>query len=347
MARGCDAWRVTVSIQFATIFRSCFSTKRLLMNSILDQLSEGSSVVVIRIRSLGDSVLTTPAVHLLKQARPDLRIAVVSDPKFAEVWKGNPDVDAVLQPTIRDVRGFRPDLCLNLHGGQRSARLTLLSGARFRAGFAHFGYRGVYNVRIPTAQQVLSVDRKVHTAEHAASAMFHLGVPMAEIPRARLYGGGSQPEITVPGPYAVIHPIASQPEKTWPAPFFNRLAQHLRREMGLQPIFIAGPGEDVSQFQMWPVVARASLEQVKALLSNAALFIGNDSGPAHMAAAFGLPVVVIFGPSDPIVWAPWRTESRVLIADGPIESVTEEMVFASAERLVMHSCGLRSHGLQS
>jgi ADP-heptose:LPS heptosyltransferase len=300
-------------------------------------LEPGARVAVLRIRSLGDSVLTTPAVHLLKQARPDLKIAVVSDARFAPVWEGNPDIDAVLPPRVRALRAFRPKLCLNLHGGTTSARLTLFSGAKFRAGFAHFRYPQVYNVCIPTAQEVLGVDRVVHTAEHAASAVFHLGVAQAPVPRAHLFGKGSEPSISVPGPYAVIHAMASEPAKTWPAPFFVSVAQYIKRELGLQPVFIAGPGEDVSHFQMWPVVAGASLDHVKSLLSRSALFMGNDSGPAHMAAAFGLPVVVIFGPSDPLVWAPWQTDSQVLVAEGPIGNVTEKMVMRALDRMRVHA----------
>ncbi len=303
----------------------------------IGQLPRGARVAVIRIRSLGDSVLTTPAISLLKHARPDLRIAVVSEPRFAAVWEGNPDVDLILPPQIRVLRAFQPDLCLNLHGGPRSARLTMFSGARLRAGFAHFPYRGIYNIRIPTAQEILGVNRKVHTAEHAASAIFHLGVRRKPVPRARLFDFRAGSPISLPGPYAILHPIASLPEKTWPAAFFIGVAQYIKRELDLQPVFLAGPGEDVSPFQMWPALAGASLEDVKALLSRGALFVGNDSGPAHMAAAFGLPVTVIFGPSDPMVWAPWQTESQVLVADGPIESVTPEMVLRALDRLGVHA----------
>ncbi len=62
--------------------------------------------------------------------------------------------------------------------------MTAASGAAFRAGFGHFRHQFAYNLRIPRAQQILSVERKVHTAEHLASAMFWLGVPLTEIPRA-------------------------------------------------------------------------------------------------------------------------------------------------------------------
>lgn len=307
------------------------------MNSWIEQLSLGAGVAIIRLRSLGDSVLTTPAVHLLKQARPDLRVAIVSERRFAEVWDGNPDVDAVLEPCVGAIRGFAPELCINLHGGPRSARLTLFSGARWRAGFAHFGYRRVYNVLIPRAQEVLGIDRTVHTAEHAASAMFYLGVPCGEVPRARLYTDRERPRVAGAGPYAVLHPMASEASKTWPAQSFLAIARHLKREMEIQPVFLAGPGEDATPFQAWPVLAGASLAEAKALLQGAALFIGNDSGPAHVAAAFGVPVVVIFGASDSVVWAPWKTEAQVLAADGAITHVSEQMVMRAVDQLGVHA----------
>jgi heptosyltransferase-3 len=72
---------------------------------------------------------------------------------------------------------------------------------------------------------------------------------------------------------------------------------------------------------------------LKSLMSGAALFIGNDSGPAHVAAAFGIPVVVLFGPSDPVTWAPWRTQSRVLTSHGGISQIALEEVMAAAEAL--------------
>jgi heptosyltransferase-3 len=303
---------------------------------VLAQLPERSGVAVVRLRSLGDSVLSTPAIHLLKRARPDLRIAVVSEPRFHEVYEDNPDIDAVLKPGVRTLRAFAPGLCLNLHGGSTSAKLTLLSGARFRAGFDHFRFSDVYNVRIPRAQETLGVDRTVHTAEHAASAIFHLGVPVQEVPRARLFARGD-PSVAAPGPYAVFHPSASHPDKTWPAPFFISVAQYVNRELGLQPVFIAGPGEDISKFQMWPVLAGASLNRVKALLKSSVLFVGNDSGPAHMAAAFGLPLVVLFGPSDEAVWGPWKTERVVLKSSGPIHEIPVEQVMRALDRLRVHA----------
>lgn len=80
-------------------------------------------------------------------------------------------------------------------------------------------------------------------------------------------------------------------------------------------------------------MAGQSLEETKSLLSGASLFLGNDSGPAHMAAAFGLPTVVLFGPSDDVVWAPWRTAAEVLARKEGIDGIETAAVLAAIDRL--------------
>ena len=295
------------------------------MSTVLQRLTPGARVAVIRLRSLGDSVLTTPALALLKQARPDLRIALVVEDAFAPLFTGNPDLESVLAPSVSEISRWRPHLTLNLHGGSTSVRLTLASRASLRAGFGHFRFRPLYNIAIPRAQEILKVDRKVHTAEHLASAMFFLGVPERDIPRARLFAKPA----TRPRPYAVLHPMASAPDKIWPQSHFLEIADHIDRTLRLEPVFIAGPGESLDAFRRYSCVEGASLEEVKSLLAGARLFVGNDSGPAHIAAAFGLPVVVLFGSSDPDIWRPWQTEGVALTAPGGIRAIgTKEVTHA-------------------
>lgn len=303
------------------------------MASFFERLAPGSHVAVIRLRSLGDCVLTTPALDIMKRARPDLRVAVVVEDRFRAVFEGNPDIENLLAPDWRELRRWRPQLCLNLHGGSTSARLTVLSGARWRAGFGHYRWPMSYNVRIPRAQEILGEERKVHTAEHLASAMFFLGAPRVEIPRAKLFA----PELHAAKAYAVIHPAAAEPAKTWPAEGFRSAARFLQQSFDLEPVFIAGPGEDLSAFGEYRTLAGAPLGEVKSLMKGASLFLGNDSGPAHIAAAFGVPTVVIFGPSDPDNWHPWRTPSEVIRAASGIESVTTRQVEDALERLRVHA----------
>ncbi|MEO7146083.1 MAG: glycosyltransferase family 9 protein, partial [Bryobacteraceae bacterium] len=86
-------------------------------------------------------------------------------------------------------------------------------------------------------------------------------------------------------------------------------------------------------FAQWRVLNNAPLARVKQLLAGASLFVGNDSGPAHMAAAFGVPVAALFGSSDAVTWAPWKTESAVLTAPGGIQNISVEQALEAVERL--------------
>ena len=287
------------------------------MTNVLDRLPSGARVAIIRLRSLGDCVLTTPSLSLLKRARPDLQIAVVVEDRFRAIFAGNPDVDQILAPNASSISRFRPHLALNMHGGATSVRLMLAAASGLRAGFGHFRFQPMYNVRIPRAQEILSVDRKVHTAEHLASAMFFLGVPPTEIPRARLFAAPHSRT----RPYAVLHPFASEAGKTWQPENFLAVAEHLERRLGIEPLFVAGSGEDLAGFSEYTCFQGAPLEEVKSLLAGAAIFIGNDSGPAHIAAAFGRPVVVLWGSSDLDNWRPWRTENTVLTSPNGVHSI--------------------------
>jgi len=302
------------------------------VGSVLECLPQGSRVAILRLRSLGDCVLTTPAIQILSRFRPDLRLAVMVEDRFRGIFEDNPAIQEILSPALSALRGWRPRLTLNLHGGTRSAWMTVLSGAKYRAGFAHFRHRFAYNVLIPRAQDTLHVDRTVHTAEHLASALFYLGVSIGEIPRASLFTDRRK----AGGTYAVLHPFGATPEKTWPATRFLEVAESLDRS-GLSPVFIGGPGDDLTSFRQFRCLSAAPLGEIKQLLSGASLFLGNDSGPAHMAAAFGVPVVVIFGSSDPAIWAPWRTASEVIASPEGIDRVETSVVWSAVHRLRVHA----------
>jgi heptosyltransferase-3 len=297
--------------------------------TILEQLPEQSRVAVIRLRSLGDCVLTTPGLRLLKTARPDLAIGVAVEERFQSVFEGDSAVSALLAPTWRAVRGWRPSLCVNLHGGTRSQWITALSGAKWRAGFAHHSTTFAYNFKIRRAQKIMGVNRTVHTAEHLASAFFALGVPLQPVPRAEL----SAPDSPIQGRYAVLHPFASGPDKQWPAERFCEIARYLKL-WNITPNFLSGPSDDPAPFGPHRVV-RGTLTEAKAVLSKATVFIGNDSGPAHVAAAFGVRSVVLFSSSSPAIWGPWRTESEIVVAPDGLAKVTVSRVIAALERLRM------------
>lgn len=256
---------------------------------------------------------------MLKAVRPDIHLSVVLDDAFAPLLDEDPDVDCLIRAsrgnraaTIGKIRRQRPHLCLNLHGGTSSAWMTALSGAKYRAGFAHYALSPLYNVKIPRAQEVLGLapDAPVHTAQHLASAMFHLGVPVGEIPAAQL----SAEPLVRDHPYAVLHVTAAYETKQWSSDHFYAVAEHLETQHQLQPLIIAGPGQDqlLDEFPELKTLPAQSIPQLMSLMAGASLFVGNDSGPAHIAAAFGKPCVVIFGSSNSKTWGPWGTRSEVI-----------------------------------
>jgi ADP-heptose:LPS heptosyltransferase len=281
--------------------------------NVLGQLSHGATIAVIRLRSLGDTVLITPALRILRRARPDAWIVVLLDRPLIPLLEGSPDVDQLVAvdshgrwDLINYVRRLEPELCLNLHGGSTSAWITALSGTRFRAGYAHFTKRLVYNVRIPRAQQILGrpADAPVHTAEHHASAIFHLGAEKGEIPPARLH---AEPLPEAREPYAVLHVAAAYETKRWSEEHFLSIARYVRYRHKLTPLILAGPGQDhlLDAFRNFERLPELSISAMKTVIHSASLFVGNDSGPAHIAAAFGIPSVVVFGSSNSAVWGPW------------------------------------------
>ena len=303
--------------------------------SLLPDLPSGARILVIRLRSIGDVVLLTPALHLLKEWRPDLRVSVVVESRFGELLAGNPDVEEALPPgegsgwskvasrfrAVRELRHRKSGLCLNLHGGPTSMLLARASGARWRVGFAHYRVRGVYHVLVPDARTILS-QPTIHTAEHQAAAFFYLGLPRKQIPRARLFVSAQREAwwrekratlgISPAQPYAMIHPTALYKTKEWASGKFAQLGRYLEQEAQLAAVYSSGPGENaaldaVAQAAGAPLrrLEGASLGQFAAALAGARLFIGNDSGPAHMAAALARPAVVIFGSSSSAIWGPW------------------------------------------
>ena len=208
--------------------------------TVLEQLPKGSRVAIIRLRSLGDCVLTTPALACSKRSRPDLDIAVVGrralPASIREQSLYQPDPSAQLARSAQ----IQPELCINLHGGPRSQWMTALSGARWRAGFAHHSTTLAYNLKIPRAQRILGVNRTVHTAEHLASSLFALGRPAAGCSTSVLAR-----EIARPG-HATrccihLHP----PRKSVDAKRFCEVARYLKL-WNIHPVFLAAPQDDIT-----------------------------------------------------------------------------------------------------
>lgn len=304
-------------------------------SDLLPSLPTGSKLLIIRLRSLGDIVLLTPSLRILKEWRPDLLLSVLIEERFSAALAGNPCVDELIAlrrrkgaakiaeqiRLIRQLRARRYALCVNLHGGPTSARIARLSGARWKAGFFHFRGQRNYDFSIPNPTGIYH-RQVVHTAEHQAAPFFWLGAPRRAVPPSEVFvtaKGRAEFEKWLDNTglrgreYAVLHPTALFPTKQWPPDRFARLGDYLEQHHGLPVIYSAGPGESacldaVGKSAGAPVrrMENMGLETLIAALAGSRLFVGNDSGPAHLAAALRRPLVVIFGSSNAGIWKPWH-----------------------------------------
>jgi ADP-heptose:LPS heptosyltransferase len=305
---------------------------------VLHGLPIGARVLFLRLRSLGDVVLLTPALAALRRSRSDLRVTVAVEPPFAPVLEGNPAVDDVLLAkgfgeTVAEIRRRRFSIVYNQHGGPRSVFYTALSGAPWKVGWESAQYSFLYNVRVPGLKTFYG-RRRVHTVEHRLTQLYWTGLERGPIPPTKVF---PQPDAAasasrklaqagVPAgrPYAVLHTGGTSSTKRWPPENFAEIAGWLQRAHRVIPVVRFGPGEEsierawrerFAQNAVFLGPQDMDLRELIALISNARLFVGNDSGPAHIAAAAGRPTVVIFGSSDSTTWGPWQTAHRVVQND--------------------------------
>ena len=301
------------------------------------------SVLVVRLRSIGDAVLTTPSLYALKRFLPHARVDILLEDWVAPVLEGFEYVDNIITLkrgsttaralVARHIRSARYDVAYNLHGGTTATLLTRASGARHRVGYSSYQYGSLQNHLAPSSSLLWGRD-KTHSVEQQLALLGWTGVPVTDRPATRLAvtdqaAASISARLSAAGldetrtPLAVIHPAAAFDTKQWATERFARVAESLASR-GLAIVAITASTEahvadKLKQHTTAPVVTFTdlSLTEVTALLSQARLFVGNDSGIAHMAAAVGAPSVVIFGSSNTAHWRPW--------AKAHAEIVVEEM----------------------
>jgi heptosyltransferase-3 len=303
--------------------------------TLLPSLPPGAEILIIRLRSLGDLVLETPAIAALHSWRPDLRISILVEPRFAAVLEGNCAIaelissDSSVIKTARDLRKRHFPIVFNQHGGPRSAILTGFSGAEWRVGWAGYQYSFMYNGHVPDTKALFGTD-VVHTIEHRLSQFYWTGLPRGPIPNARVF---PQPDAAksaahkltekgiAPGaPYAVLQPGARLVEMRWPVARFAEIARWLRDKHSIASVVNLGERDAEISAEVHRDMRNCALileppldiRELIALMAGSRIFIGNDSGPVHLAAALQRPSVVIFSVTDPVQWRPWQAPHRIV-----------------------------------
>lgn len=306
---------------------------------------EPKTILIIKLKHIGDVLLATPAIHALKAAWPAARIHALVPRGTEAMLTENPDLVGVIPfvkpagPWTRRWRGelrlvwalraLRPDLVVEMGKGDREAILGLLSGARWRVGF-DAGRRGLLGRNRLLTHRAVRTGRE-HIVEGDLKLVEALGVA-PEDRRLRLRvrpedAAAAQDMLAAAGvgagdPVVTVHPTSRWLFKCWRDEGVAAVMDHLGAR-GFRVVLTSGSerrelrkARRILGLARRPAVdlaGRLTLKQLAAVLGRACLFLGVDSAPMHMAAAMGTPVVALFGPSGEHNWRPWG-DGHVVVA---------------------------------
>jgi lipopolysaccharide heptosyltransferase III len=306
------------------------------------QLDPVRRVLVIRHRAAGDLLLTTPALRALRAGLPGRRIEVLVARGLGELLEGNPDVDSVIEFDRRALgsqlglyarlaRGGY-DLVLDLVSNPRSAWMTALTRAPIRAGYAIPGREWAYTLAVPrdpmgpagpvlryAPEAALDVVRALGLTPRGVELTFRVSRWAEEAAEGSMRQAGVSPA----NPTILCLPAGSWSSKTWLPERFARVMDELGDEMPGDVVWMWGPGERDLAERCRDLMRRRSIvappmgwQEMGGWMKRAALWVGNDSGPKHVAVALGLPTVTVFGPTHPATWHPPDGPHRVVLAEG-------------------------------
>jgi len=312
----------------------------------------------MRLRLIGDVVFTTPAIGALRRKFPQSRITYLVEAPAEPVVRHHPDLDEIIvveRPRglarlrydlalARRLRAQHFDLVIDFHGGPRSGLLTWATGATQRIGYDLPGRGWSYTTRVPWTRSLVP---PTHSVLNQWALLEPLGIDAPDRARDavtmpvdqdaakkvadRLHAAG----VSGSAPIIVLHVSAGNPFRRWPAESFAAAAASLAVAAPSRRIVItSGPSESAAAEAVATQARRIAgaaadaivrtgefdLSELRALVDRAALYIGGDSGPLHIAATTGTPVVALFGPTLPERSMPWRDPAigAIAIDAGPL-----------------------------
>jgi lipopolysaccharide heptosyltransferase I len=298
-------------------------------------MPEYPRILIIKPSSLGDIVHALPTVAALRAKYPQAHIAWLVKRQWEGIVERAEGVDRVwpvdggLRGWLSQVSALRAaafDLVVDLQGLFRSAAMARLTGCSTRVGFAN-GREGsplFYTIRVPVATpEMHAVDRYLlaaaalgATVQPVPAARFRIRSEDNEAVRRLLHAHGLAPGDR----WVAMNVSARWPTKRWPRERFAAVADKLQDEGAGRVVLIGGPDERTDAESLKALMRTAPVDLtgrtapglLPALLDGAALLITNDSGPMHVAAAVGTPVVAMFGPTSPVRTGPYGTGHAVL-----------------------------------
>ena len=303
------------------------------------------SILIVRLGAMGDIIHALPGASSLKHSFPDARVTWVVEPRWIPLLEGNGFVDRIVvfrrddprswRRTKDELRGEHYDLAVDFQGLTKSALIAHLARPERIAGFGSSVVRErpaglFYSTRVQSGA-IHVVDQALDLAAGAGATNLVRAFPLpAGVPEGRLPAE----------PFVLASPLAGWTSKQWPVEYYARLAVMLREKLGMPLVLNGAPGS-------LPVVdgAMAHASGIPGLIDatrRAALVIGVDSGPLHLAAALNKSGAAVFGPTDPMRNGPYGGDFEIFrIAGAPtthrrgttiapsMRAITPEQVFAA------------------
>ena len=284
-------------------------------------------MLIVKLGALGDVVHAIPVAAALRRAYPAARIDWLVSPKHREILDLVPVIDrrlvmndSRLLSAVGELRRNQYDVAIDLQGLMKSAVLARASGAPRVIGFtARYARERLaswfYTERHdPGGGGMYHIDERhvVYTNLSVLETLgIHAAVPEFPIDRAES-AVASDISARTGGRYAILNPGAAWPNKRWMPARFAALAKELRGRRSLASLVTWGPGEEsiagavVDRSEGAAILSpRTSIADLVALARGASLYVSGDTGPAHIAAAVGTPIVGIYGPTRPSRNGPW------------------------------------------
>jgi ADP-heptose:LPS heptosyltransferase len=314
----------------------------------MEKASEVQSMLVIHQGALGDFILSLPVLETLRKTFPMAKSVIMGYQRILELVKGRFYAEEILSIDQKGMASFFvPDgqLDLTLSHFLNTFDLMVVFGKNGEGNLIG-NLKRVCRGDILPIQPFLTWGEDIHLTDHLLRQLARYGFPISDSD-PRLYlresdqewgkdfwkrrGFGEEERSRV----IVIHPGSGSRKKVWPLVRFLELVNHLQAHQDLKPLIVLGPAEGAEVQKAFeemrssaPILAKGlSLIQLASVMKGCRLFIGNDSGISHMAASLGLPVVVIFGPTNPKVWSPRGERVRVVRLGIPCSPCPQEKFF--------------------
>jgi heptosyltransferase-2 len=299
------------------------------------------ALLVRAVNWLGDAVLTTPALSAVREAFPAARIVLAARHPVAELFRHHPDVDEILVydkagthsgaagmlRMAAELRRRRFDAALLFQNAFDAALLAFLAGVPERSGYATDGRRVLLTRGIPVTEEIL----RLHHAEYYLRLVAEIGIPRPGEPALKLNVVPQEREsmrerlasLGVPEGKGIlgVNPGATYGSaKRWFPDRFAAVADALSEEWGTSVVLMgSAPERPLAEeieaaMRRTPLnlAGRTTVRELMALLSLCSFLVTNDSGPMHIAAALGVPLAAIFGPTDWRTTSPWTDKARIV-----------------------------------